>query len=60
MIGLLAAGALGCEQRSSDPAPAGRSTTPVATAPTAAATAPADGLDARETKLVHLKLPAMV
>jgi len=59
MIGLLAVAGFGCEQRANGPS--------AATAPSAADATPstqvagqADGLDARETRLVMLKLPAMV
>ena len=56
MIGLLAVAGFGCEQRANGPS---ASTAPSA-APSTQVAGQADGLDARETRLVMLKLPAMV
>jgi 3-oxoacyl-ACP reductase-like protein len=61
-IGVLALAAFGCDRQnttttpSSTPAPASSPATAPATAPAAAA----GELDARETRLVMLKLPGMV
>jgi len=52
VIGVLALSGLACERRANGP-----SATAPATAPSAAQ---ADTLDARETRLVTLKLPGMV
>ena len=52
MIGLLALAGFACERQSDGPS--------ASTAPVTAPAAQADGLDARETRLVMLKLPAMV
>jgi len=56
MIGLLALSGFACEERAGGPA---ASSAP-ATAPSTSPVAQTDGLDARETRLVMLKLPAMV
>ena len=58
MIGLLAVAGFGCEQRGETPS-ATTATAPGA-APSTQVAGQADGLDARETRLVMLKLPAMV
>ena len=58
VIGLLAVAGFGCEQRGGAPS-AATTATPGAT-PSTQVAGQADGLDARETRLVMLKLPAMV
>ena len=58
MIGLLALGGVACEQRADGPAPSAGSAP--ATAPATGPAAQADTFDARETRLVTLKLPGMV
>ena len=56
-IGLLALAGLACERDSAGPDVTATQAVPPATAPVVAQ---ADGLDARETRLVTLKLPGMV
>ena len=58
MIALVAMSGFACEQQPG--APPDAASAPAAAPATGPVVAQADGLDARETRLVMLKLPAMV